>query len=186
MRVFCPAVFAILIAACTAAHAQTPGSSPGNPAPAGVMLSGIVECGEGYTSHELYDMKIKLVEAVRGEEAWKRLKEASPTNKPPDPGLEYILARIRFEYYARGIPGTCIHSLSPDQFTAYSHGGEDYKNPVVVPPKPELRKDLKSGDIFEGWVAFQISKQDKSPLMSYSAESGGAVSHGGEKWFSLK
>jgi hypothetical protein len=177
---------ATILTACSAAWAQTPGSSPGSAAPSGTLLSGIVECGEGYTSHELYDMKIKLVEVVRGEEAWKRLKEASQSNKPAEPGFDYLLARIRFEYYARGIPGTCIHPIGPDQFTAYSSGGEDYKSPIVVAPKPELRKDLKSGDIFEGWIVFQIPKQDKSPLMSYSAESGGAVSHGGEKWFLLK
>jgi hypothetical protein len=186
MKFFYPAVFAIFIAACSAASAQTAGSSPGNPAPAGTMLSGIVECGEGYTSHELYDMKIKLVEVVRGEEAWKRLKEASPANKPTDPAFDYVLARIRFEYYARGNPGTCIHPLGPDQFTAYSSSGEDYRNPAVVAPKPELRKGLKSGDIFAGWIVFQIPKQDKAPLMSYSADTGGAVTHGGEKWFLLK
>jgi hypothetical protein len=186
MKFFYRAVFAILVVACSAALAQTPGSSPGNPAPAGAMLSGIVECGEGYTSHELYDMKITLAEVVRGEEAWKRVKDASTTNKPADTGFEYALARIKFEYYARGIPGTCIHPLSPDQFTAYSSSGEDYKNPSVVMPKPELRKGLKSGDMFEGWVVFQIPKLDKAPLMSYSADSGGAVTHGGEKWFLLK
>jgi len=186
MKLFNPAVLAILIAACSAASAQTPGSSPGNAAPAGTLLTGIVECGEGYTSHELYDMKIKLVEVVRGEEAWKRLKEASPANKPADPGFDYVLARIRFEYNARGVPGTCIHPLSPDQFTAYSSGGEDYRSPAVILPKPEMRKGLKSGDTFEGWVAFLIPKQDKAPLMSYGADTGGAVTHGGEKWFLLK
>jgi hypothetical protein len=186
MKIFSPAILAILISACSTALAQTAGSSPGNAAPAGTLLTGIVECGEGYTSHELYDMKIKLVEVVRGEEAWKRLKEASPANKPAEPGFDYVLARISFEYYARGNPGTCIHPLSPDQFTAYSVAGEDYRNPAVVAPRPELRKGLKSGDTFEGWVAFQIPKQDKAPLMSYSAGSGGAVTHGGEKWFLLK
>jgi hypothetical protein len=131
-------------------------------------------------------MKITLAEVVRGEEAWKRLKEASENNKPADSGFDFLLARIKFEYYARGNPGLCIHQLSPDQFTAYSAAGEDYKNPIVVTPKPELRKSLKSGDAFEGWIAFQIPKQDKAPIMSYSVDSGGAVDHGGSKWFLLK
>ncbi len=180
------AFIAILIAAGADVSAQTPGSSPGKPALKGTTISGIVECGEGYTSHELYDMKITLMEVVRGEEAWKRIKEASETNKPADPGFEYVLARIRFGYYARGNPGLCIHPLSPDQFTAYSSNGEDYRNPTVAIPKPELRQSLKSGDIFEGWIVFQIPKEDKAPLLSYSVDSGGAVDHGGSKWFLLK
>ena len=75
------------------------GTSPFYPAPAGVRLSGIVECGHGYTSHELYDMKITLQEVIRGTEAWERLKKTSNTNKPADQGFEYVLARIRFEYW---------------------------------------------------------------------------------------
>jgi len=174
------------MAAVSAAAAQTPGSSPANPAPAGLMLSGIIECGQGYTSHELYDMKITLVEVARGEEAWKRIREANPSNKPADPGFDYALARVKFEYTARGTPGLCIHQLSPDQFTAYSANGDEYKAAVVVPPKPEMRKGLKSGEILEGWLAFMISQQDQAPLMSYSADSGGAIMHGGGKWFLLR
>jgi hypothetical protein len=178
--------FAIIITASPTAFAQAPGSGPRNPALKGTTLTGIVECGEGYTSHELYDIKITLVEVARGAEAWMRIKEASATNKPPGPGSDYVLARVRFGYYARGNPGLCVHPLSPDQFTAYSSTGEDYVNPTVIAPKPELRKELKSGDVFEGWIVFQIPQKDPSPLMSYAADSGGAVDHGGGKWFLLK
>jgi hypothetical protein len=168
------------------AFAQATGSSPTHAAPAGMTLAGIVECGEGYTSHEPYDMKITLVEVIRGEEAWKRIREASASNKPAESGSEYVLARIRFEYKARTAPGSCVHPLIPEQFTAYNTNGEDYKPAAVIPPKPEMRKGLKSGDSFEGWIAFMVSQQDKTPLMSYSVGDGGAVQHGGDQWFSLK
>jgi hypothetical protein len=166
--------------------AQAPGSSPSHAAPAGMTLTGIVECGEGYTSHELYDMKITLVEVIRGEAAWKRIREAGASNKPAESGSEYILARVRFEYKARAIPGLCEHPLSPEQFTAYNANGEDYRPAAVLPPKPEMRKGLKSGDTFEGWVVFMVSQQDKTPLMSYSVGDGGAVQHGGDQWFALR
>lgn len=162
------------------------GSSPSLAAPAGTTLTDIVECGEGYTSHELYDMKIALQEVIRGEEAWRRIRDASPDNKPAESGSEYILARIRFEYRARELPGLCVHPLLPEQFTAYSSGGEDYGQVSAIPPKPELRKDLKSGEAFEGWIVFMVSKEDKAPLVSYVAGTGGAVQHGGNKWFVLR
>jgi hypothetical protein len=179
---------ALIIAAVSLSSlpAQTPGSSPAAPASTGVTLSGIVECGKGYTSHELYDMKITLVEVIRGEDAWKRIKEASPSNKAAEPGFEYVLARVKFEYYARGTPGLCIHHLSPQQFSAVSLDGQDYQIAQVVLPKPELRKDMKSGETVEGWVAFSVSQQDKAPLMTYSADQGGAIVHGGAKWFVLR
>jgi hypothetical protein len=180
------ATLVLIIAAASAAAAQTPGSSPANPAPVGLMLGGIIECGQGYTSHELYDMKVTLMAVQRGEEAWERIKEADPSNKPPDPGFDYVLVRVRFEYKARGTPGLCVHQLIPDQFSAYSAGGEDYRSVPVVAPKPEMRKALKSGEIHEGWLVFMVPQQDKVPLMSYSADSGGAIMHGGGKWFLLR
>jgi len=176
---------AFVVVMPTPAPGQT-GSSPSLAAPSGAALTDIVECGEGYTSHELYDMKIALLEVVRGEEAWKRIREASATNKPAPSGSEYLLARIRFEYKARELPGLCVHPLLPEQFTAYSSSGEEYAPVSLISPKPELRKDLKSGESFEGWVVFMVSQQDKAPLMSYAAGTGGAVQHGGNKWFALR
>jgi hypothetical protein len=175
-----------IIALPLPAPAQTPGSVPSLAAPAGVTLTDIVECGEGYTSHDLYDMKIALLEVIRGEEAWKRIRAASAANKPAESGSEFVLARIRFEYQARELPGLCVHPLLPEQFMAYSASGEDYRPASVVPPKPEMRKELKSGESFEGWLAFTVAQQDKAPLMSYSAGTGGAVQHGGNKWFLLR
>jgi len=166
--------------------AQTPGSSPSLAVATGVPLDGVIECGEGYTSHELYDLKMTVLEVVRGEEAWKRIREASASNKPAAAGSEYILARVRLEYKARGTPGLCIHPVLPEQFTAYSADGEDYAATAVVVPKPEVRRSMKSGDSLEGWVAFMVAQADKAPLMSYSADAGGAVQHGGGKWFLLK
>jgi hypothetical protein len=131
-------------------------------------------------------MKITLLEVIRGEEAWKRIKEASPSNKPAEPDREYILARLRFEYFARGTPGLCVHQVIPEQFTAYSADGEDYPPARVVLPKPEMRKGFKSGESLEGWVAFMVAQKDQNPLMFYSADAGGAVQHGGDKWFLLR
>jgi hypothetical protein len=177
---------AIIISKPVPALAQSPGSAPSLAISKGIALDGIIECGEGYTSHELYDLKMTLLEVVRGEEAWKRLQEASATNKPAGPADEYILARVRLDYLARGTPGQCVHSVAPDQFTAYSANGEDYAPALVTLPKPELRKGMKSGDSLEGWVAFVVAQSDKAPLMSYSADPGGAVQHSGGRWFVLK
>jgi hypothetical protein len=180
------AVLIILATVFRAAPAETPGSSPTEPAPVGATVTGIIECGQGYTSHELYDMRITVIEVVRGEEAWKRLREASDSNKPAATGLDYVLARVKFEYHARGTPGLCVHQLVPGQFTAYSSAGDDYKPAAVATPKPEMRKDMRSGETMAGWIVFSVNQQDQAPLMLYSADSGGAVMHGGGKWFLLR
>jgi len=176
---------AIILAVATNVSVSREGNSPFEPAPAGVQLSGIIECGRGYTTHELYDMKITLLEVIRGEDAWERLKQADSGNKPCDADSDYILAKVKFEYSSRTAPGQCVHKITPEQFTACSVEGMDFPSAESSLPKPEMRGDLKSGESLEGWVAFKVPKTEKEPLLSYSADSGGAILHGGGKWFKL-
>jgi hypothetical protein len=140
----------------------------------------------GYDSHELYDAKITLLEIVRGKEAWGLIKKAKTDNEPPKTGFDYVLARVKFEYSARGMPGDCAHVLRRGQFTALSLDGEVYESDDhIVPPSPRLNGTIRSGDFIEGWAVFLVAKGDHKPLMNFSAQDGGAVEHGGNIWFQL-
>ena len=50
----------------------------------------------------------------------------------------------------------------------------------------QIRKGLKSGEALECLLVFSLSPQDQAPLMSYSADAGGAITHDGGKWFLLR
>ena len=175
----------VLTMAVCVKTATAQGQSPSNPAPVRMPIMTAIECGEGYTSFELYDMRINLLEIVRGEKAWDLIKQTSASNKPPKVGCEYILARIRFEFSSRGSPQECIHQLRPEEFTALSADGKEYETPSVVPPKPELSGRLRSGHSLEGWVVFLVAKDDSKPLMAFDPASGGAMSRGKVIWFQL-
>jgi len=175
----------VLTAAVGVKTATAQGQSPSSPAPVRMPIMTGIECGEGYTSLELYDMKINLLEIVRGGKAWDLIKETSASNKPPKVGFEYILARIRFEFSSRGSPQECIHELRPEEFTALSTDGKEYETPSVVPPKPELSGSLRSGHSLEGWLVFSVAKDDSKPLMAFDPASGGAMSRGKVIWFQL-
>jgi len=176
---------AAAIGFATPAFAQRVGSSPAGPAPAGTPVQTIIECGEGYESHELYDVKITLLETVRGERAWELIKGAGVANLTPKEGFEYLLARVRFEYAARGRPGECGHYLKDEEFTAFSPNGLAYESAPVKTPGRGLNGTLHSGEAMEGWVAFSVPKTEPSILMSFGTKAGGAVVHGGDTWFRL-
>ncbi|MBF8269610.1 MAG: hypothetical protein HW386_1319 [Gammaproteobacteria bacterium] len=163
-----------------AVHAA--GTSPSDAAAPGTVVAGIVECGDGYTSHELYDVKLTLLELLRGEAAGQRLAGATPA---PGVGQEYILVRIKFEYYARGRPGDCEHAVKPEHFTAWSSNGTAYTAPTVAMPEPSLRGLLHSEQSLEGWIAVQVAPDDAKPLLTFSVDDTGAVQHGGKLWFQL-
>lgn len=143
------------------------GSSLNNAIPVGAMGSAIVELGDMYRSPETYDVKITVLEVVRGEESADLIKEASSSNALPQNGCEYILARIRFEFFARGAPGDKAWSLNGKQFHAFSNEGTPYEIPSIALPEPELTGVLRSGDSLEGWVAFEVAAQDMRPLMIF-------------------
>ena len=44
---------------------------------------------------------------------------------------------------------------------------------------------MHSGDTLDGWLAFEVTKDDKTPLMTFSVDDAGAVQHGGKLWFRL-
>ena len=192
-RIITVCAFAALMLAIAgrapATRAQTStgklGFSPFSPAPVGIRLETVIECGFGYSPHEKYDAKVTLLEVVRGDKAWERIKAASASNKPPQAGFEYILARIKFEYFARGAPGDCVHELRREEFTAFSGEGKEYEDPSIVPPKPELNAKLRPGDSLEGWLAFQAQQGESKALLRFVASVGRAVEQGGQIWFRL-
>jgi hypothetical protein len=160
------------------------GYSLASAAALGQTAKGIIECGKGYTSHELYDVKITVLEVLRGDRATARLAAGVAA---PAANQEYLIARIRFQYFARGTPGDCCHELSWDQFIAYSKDGGEYEPAITLPPAPALEGKVCAGGSAEGWAIFQVAKNDKKPLAMFNAGVGGieAIEHGGNLWFQL-
>lgn len=175
-------VFCGLITLAAHTAVQAAGGSPSDAAAPGTVVAGIIECGDGYTSHELYDVKLTVLELVRGAAAWRRISGMAPA---PGPDREYVIARIRFEYYARGKPGDCEHTIKPGQFTALSSMGSAYGAPALAAPEPGLSGVLRSEQTREGWIAVQVAKDDARPLLTFSVDDTGAVQHGGKLWFKL-
>ncbi len=183
--IFC--MLAALAASMPAMRAQSrgPGFSPLNPAQAGTRLGTVIECGFGYSPHEKYDVNVTLLEVLRGDKASERIKAASASNQPPKAGFEYILARVKFEFFAKGAPGNCVHELRREEFAAFSADGQEYEAAMIAPPQPGLSAKLNSGDSFEGWIAFQAPQGGNKALLRFVASVGSAVEQGGQVWFQL-
>ena len=124
-----------------------------------------------YGQHEIHDVKITVLEVVRGNKAWELIRAADASNRPPDAGFDYLLARIRFEYSMQGSQGIMPYTLKQGCFKLYSADNKEYALPSIASPKPELvGKDFYSGSSYEGWVLFMAATNDK-PLLFYTAGS---------------
>ena len=171
----------IVLAACTEKPAHAPAQKPASgfssadAASIGTTVPAMVELSDMYVSPETYDLKVTVAEIVRGEKGLETLKKLGASNGQPSTDSEYVLARVRFEYKARGAPGDKPWELSGAQFSTFSENGRPYNNPEIVASQSGLKPSLRSGDILECWLAFVVAKSDRKPLMTFNP--GGAWFH---------
>jgi hypothetical protein len=119
-----------------------------------------------------------LLEAHRGSTALQQIQAASPSNRAPDPGTEFVTARFRFEYLDGGNNPT-PYKPNPADFTAVSSAGIDYVAAFVTPPSPVLGGTITPGVSTEGWVAFEVATNDPKPVLAFNKD---VNSHGGLWW----
>jgi hypothetical protein len=143
-----------------------------DPYPIGTPAAATITFGDAYSAAiEAYDARITVIEVIRGSGAWELMKRQDASSKEPDAGFEYVLARIRFEYRAKGKPGDKLYDLREDQFTAYSSDGStQYPAADAPPPKPRLTGTLRSGDSAEGWIVVLVARNEPKPFTAFRAE----------------
>jgi hypothetical protein len=178
-------VLLVLMVASSLHPAIAQDNSSTNPAGVGTRVRSMIELGSVYTN--IYDIAITVLETVRGKEAMERLKAASPDNKMPPEGFEYVLARVKFELKGRNVSDKLSFELGnePLQWVALSDDLTDYPGVSVVVPKPALVGRVNAGDSLEGWVAFAVERKDNKPLMVFDPDAGGATGRGRALFFKL-
>jgi len=179
------AVLLVLAVAGSLHPAIAQDNSSTNPASIGSRVRSMIELGSVYTN--IYDTAITVLETVRGEEAMKRLKAASPDNKMPQEGFEYILAKVKFELKGRYVSDNLTLAIGDDplQWVALSSELIEYPGVSVKVPDPPLVGRVKSGDSVEGWVAFAVDSKDSKPVMVFDPDTGGATGRGRTEFFRL-
>jgi hypothetical protein len=179
--VFLTMVLTFLVA-CTEKPAPAPeqklgaGFSSADAASIGTTVPTIVELSDMYVSPETYDLNVTVAEIIRGEKAMEFLKKLGASNGQALTDSEYVLARVRFEYKARGAPGDKPWELSGAQFSSFSADSKLYDSPTIAAPQSGLKPSLRSGDTSECWFAFVVAKSDRKPLMTFNP---------GSAWFHL-
>lgn len=117
------------------------------------------------------DMTMKTLEIIRGDKAWNMIYSANKFNKAPKNNYEYMLVKFYFKLNYMEKEG--MYDLSPYHFDLISNGGKKYKLAGGVLPEPEFDSDLFEGGEHEGWVAFQVKKDDVKPIIAYKLNNDG-------------
>ncbi len=151
------------------------GFSRTNPAPIGTTIT-----AKGTSpSNGEYTCRIKLVEVIKGDQAWKLIVNENNYNTPPGSGQEYILAKFHFDYLTSTKPDSTYWIWYYD-FDAISEQGKEYPSASVIIPGPILNAHLYPGASTEGWASFLVDIDDH-PLVAYNRDYAGR----GGIWFKL-
>jgi hypothetical protein len=160
-------------------------SSPTNPAAIGTPVKSMIELGS--VSANIYDTTITNLEVIRGQEALARLKSASAANPAPPAGMEYVLARVKFELKGRYVSDTMGLNIgdNPLQWVALRSDLTELAKPALTAPSPALVGRVDPGKSIEGWVAFTVDTSDARPIMVFDPDTGGATGRGMTLFFKL-
>ena len=109
-------------------------------------------------------LEITVLDVIRGDNAYKLIKNANIINPDPKQGYEYLLVKVRFAY----TEGKGSLHVSSYDFKAYVDGAGYSPTWVVLPKdKPEFKGvDLIPGGQTEGWIVFEVPKNKKA-LIAY-------------------
>ena len=164
----CRLVCLVLGMAFVCLFSTAQGQSSSSPLPVGVTAATTVDNSDIFDPSPPSDVEVTILKIIRAGEAWKMLKEANASNKPPKAGFEYVLARLKLEYHAReGTPQDKSYDLREDEFIAVSADGKWYEVAAVVTPEPRFNTKLYSGKTSEGWVSFLVPIEDKKPQLFF-------------------
>ncbi len=119
---------------------------------------------------------LSVKEVLRGEEAWQKLEAASPFNRRPPQGLEYILVNVHVRYI--NAKDKVSPYLTVEDFKLI--GGQNilYDAPSILEirsPEPYLQVRLFPGGEYTGWIVLQSAADETGLILVFDPvdDSGG-------------
>ena len=107
---------------------------------------------------------VTVLDAMRGDAAFRTIRAANPLTDSPPTGMEYLLVKIRAKNtYADGIG----HSISKDDFRITGDRFINYPHASVVPPEPSLDATLQAGGETEGWAPYLVGIKEGNLILIF-------------------
>ncbi len=151
--------------------------SRNNPAPINTVQTYTQD--EEYSLYDNHSINLRVMEVIRGQQAWDKIIAANQFNDEPDEGYEYALVKIGVSVMT--VENDGAYNLSEYEFKSFSSNNEEMPGTYVVTPDPQFEGKLYAGGNAEGWIVVQVKKDDKNPKLAYGVDYNGA----GGVWFSL-
>ena len=161
----------------SASVAETSQYSRTNPAPLNTVQI-FVQSEEDY-GDSACSVSVRVLETIRGDIAWEKIKNDNRYNNPAPDGYEYIIAKIATSVISTKIDRSI--EIDSFKFDCFSGNNEEY-DAVYISLEDELSETLYAGGNGEGYLVFCVKKEDKSPKIAFCRNYDGT----GGIWFNLQ
>jgi hypothetical protein len=123
---------------------------------------------------ETIEFAMKIVNVIRGKEAWSVIHQANMYNDAPPSGMEVILVQL----YVKNTSTSGFLNITNYEFSVVSKGR--VIDPFSYTPcclqnagYVEFDAKLNSGGEITGWIASMVNNDDTSPLLVVGADHNG-------------
>lgn len=145
----------------TARPTITPAAPEPTPAPASLGLTRAAPYPAGAPA-ALPGWTVEVLETVRGERAWRQLRQANQFNDPPPDGQEYLLVSLRVSA-THG--DASARPVQASDFKVTGDARRRYFKASAVTPEPALEAELQGGETTQGWSVYLIEAGESDLLL---------------------
>ncbi|MED4452148.1 hypothetical protein [Metabacillus fastidiosus] len=117
---------------------------------------------------------LTVVEVIRGDTAYQKLKSMNEFNEPAPEGYEWALAKTKVKFVESETEDLPFHIDGVMNFTMVSESGDIYSGDIVGTAEPDFSFEMYVGNEKEGYIPGLVKAGEKVQLR-YEETLGGQV-----------
>lgn len=107
---------------------------------------------------------LTVVEVVRGDAAFQKLKSMNEFNEPAPEGYEWILAKTKVKFTESETQDLAFHIDGIMNFNMVSESGDIYSGDVTGTTEPDFSFEMYVGNEKEGYISALVKTSEKAQL----------------------
>ncbi|HEO8418156.1 Uncharacterised protein [Mycobacteroides abscessus subsp. abscessus] len=117
---------------------------------------------------------LTVLEVIRGEDAYQKLKSMNEFNEPAPEGYEWLLAKTKVKFTESATEDLSFHIDGIMNFEMVSENGDIYSGDIIGTTEPEFSYEMYVGNEKEGYISGLVKTGEKAQLR-YEEMLGGNV-----------
>lgn len=115
---------------------------------------------------ESFPIKLDLavVEVIRGDEAYQKLKSMNEYNEAAPEGYEWVLAKAKVKFTESATEDLSLYIDGIMNFSMVSESGDIYSGDIIGTTEPDFSYEMYVGNEKEGYISGLVKTGEKAQL----------------------